>query len=58
LPITLKFNKNIGISPTESISIKDWFDLNVQIIIHKPIYDKDWKILKNKVFDTIKEPLI
>ena len=57
LPITLKFNKNIGLNTNDSVKILDWFDLKADIYIHEPIYDKNWENLRNKVFDKISEPL-
>jgi len=57
LPITLKFNKNIGLDTNDGVKISDWFDLKADIYIHEPIYDKDWEKLRHKVFDKISEPL-
>ena len=57
LPITLKFNKNIGLDKNDSLKLLDWFDLQADIYIHEPIYDPDWQNLRNIVFETIKLPL-
>jgi len=56
LPITLKLNKNIGESRKDKVTIKQWFNLEADIIIHKPMFDKDWTKLKKNVFDQIKKP--
>jgi 1-acyl-sn-glycerol-3-phosphate acyltransferase len=58
LPITLEFDKKIGVDTTDPVRLEKWFNLTTTIYIHKPIFDKDWEILKNKVFDKIRTPLL
>ena len=58
LPITLEFNKKIGIDTTDPIKLDKWFNLKTTIHIHEPIYNKNWEILMEKVFIKIREPLI
>ena len=58
LPISLEFDKKIGIDTTDPIKLENWFDLKTTIHIHEPIYDKNWEILMDKVFNKIREPLI
>lgn len=57
LPITLKFDKNIGVNRNDSVDINKWFNITATIYIHKPIYHKNWEVLKNDVFHKIKKPL-
>jgi 1-acyl-sn-glycerol-3-phosphate acyltransferase len=58
IPITLKLNKNVGGGQLDKVYIKDWFNLNAEVIIHKPIFSNDWVKLKEKVFNKIKKPFI
>lgn len=58
LPITLKFNKDIGVNRNDSVDINKWFDITATIYIHKPIFNKNWEILLNGVFNQIKKPLV
>jgi 1-acyl-sn-glycerol-3-phosphate acyltransferase len=58
LPITLNFDKKIGIDTKDPIKLEKWFNLTTTIHIHEPIYNKNWKILMDKVLAKIREPLI
>jgi 1-acyl-sn-glycerol-3-phosphate acyltransferase len=58
LPITLEFDRNIGLDTKDPVKLSDWFKLNPTIYIHKPVYDKNWEILMEKVYNAIREPLI
>lgn len=58
LPITIEFDKKIGLDTTDPVILKKWFNLNTIIHIHKTQYDKNWEILMNTVFNKIREPLI
>lgn len=58
LPITLEFNKKIGLDTKDPVKLEKWFDLKTTIHIHKPIYNKNWEVLMNDVFNKIREPLI
>jgi 1-acyl-sn-glycerol-3-phosphate acyltransferase len=58
LPITLKFNKNIGLNKNDSVNLKKWFDITATVHIHEPIFNNDWEIFKNKVLNKIRGPLI
>ena len=58
LPITIEFDKKIGINTTEPVKLEKWFNLQAIIHIHEPIYDNNWEILMEKVFNKIREPLI
>jgi len=58
LPITLKFNKKIGLDTKDPVKLEKWFNLHSTIYIHEPIYDNDWEILMDKVYNKIREPLI
>lgn len=53
LPMTIKYNKNIGVSRNDPININDWFNVNVLVTIHKPVYNKDWGVLKKQVFNLL-----
>lgn len=57
LPITLKFDKNIGVNRNDSVDINKWFNVTATIYIHKPIFHKNWEKLKDDVFHKIKEPI-
>jgi 1-acyl-sn-glycerol-3-phosphate acyltransferase len=58
LPISLKFNKNIGLNKDDSVNLKKWFNITATVYIHEPVFHHNWEILKNKVLNKIKEPLI
>lgn len=58
LPITLEFDKKIGLDTKDPVKLEKWFDLKTTIHIHEPIYDNNWKVLMDKVFNKIREPLI
>jgi len=58
LPITLKFNKKIGLDTSDPVKLEKWFNLHSTIYIHNAIYDNDWEKLMDKVFNKIREPLI
>jgi 1-acyl-sn-glycerol-3-phosphate acyltransferase len=58
LPISLQFNRNIGLDTKDPVKLEDWFNLISTIYIHKPIFNKDWQLLMNKVYNKIREPLI
>lgn len=58
LPVTIKFNKNIGIDTTDPVILSDWFNLEADVYIHKPVFNKNWQQLQNIVLEKIKKPLI
>lgn len=58
LPISLKYNQNIGVHRDDKIDINKWFNISVNIYIHKPIFNNEWEKLKNNVLNIIKNPLI
>lgn len=58
LPITLEFDKKIGLDTSDPVKLEKWFNLITTIHIHKSIYDKNWQILMDNVFNKIREPLI
>lgn len=58
LPVTIKFNKNIGINTEDPVVLSDWFDLVADVYIHKPIFNKNWKTLQDIVLYKLKKPLI
>jgi len=58
LPISLEFDKKIGIDTTDPIKLEKWFNLKSIIHIHEPVYDNNWENLMEKVFNKIREPLI
>lgn len=58
LPVTIKFNKNIGINTTDPVILSDWFNIIADVYIHKPIFNKNWEKLQNTVLEQIKKPLI
>jgi len=56
LPITLIYKQNIGVARNEKIELSKLFNLDVDIIIHKPVKSNNWNYLKNYVFNKINEP--
>ena len=56
LPITIKFNKNIGIDKKDPIELNKWFDLTTKIYIHEPQSNTNWKLLMENVYDKIRKP--
>ena len=61
LPVTLKYALDIGWAEGESVNLFKWFDNHVDVYIH-PLVDcgkeADFQTLKDKVFNTICEPVI
>lgn len=53
LPITLEYNKNIGVDRTEPINIQKWHNIIATVHIHPIIYDKNPDVLLNKVYNSI-----
>lgn len=58
LPITLDYNKRIGRYNNEIFNIFKWYNTEVTITIHKPIYNEDPEILQKITYNTIVNPLI
>ena len=58
LPITIIYEKNIGSERGEPINLLNWFDNVCHVYIHEKINNSNWKELKEKTFNTIKEPLL
>ena len=57
LPITLRYEQDIGVNRTDKIDINKWFNISVHMYIHSPIYNDNWEVLKNDVFNIIRTPL-
>jgi 1-acyl-sn-glycerol-3-phosphate acyltransferase len=57
LPVTIRYNKRIGMNISDGFNVKSIFNSNATIEIHKPIYDLNYEILQNKVYETIVNPL-
>jgi len=57
LPVTIKFNKNIGINTEDPVVLSDWFNIVADVYIHKPVFNKNWGELQNTVLEQIKKPL-
>ena len=58
LPISLKYEQDIGVNRTDKVDIKKWFNVSVHMHIHAPTYNDEWNILKDNVLDIIRKPLI
>jgi 1-acyl-sn-glycerol-3-phosphate acyltransferase len=58
LPVSLKFNKRVGGNKGDKVKISRWYNANVKVYIHEPIFDSNWENLRTKVFHKIREPLI
>lgn len=58
LPISLKFDKCIGGNRRDTVEISKWYNANVIVYIHEPIFDNDWEKLSENVMNKIKEPLV
>ena len=57
LPLTLKFDKDIGLEREDTFNIYDVFDTNVEVYIHNVESDsKSMEELKNKTFNKIISP--
>jgi 1-acyl-sn-glycerol-3-phosphate acyltransferase len=57
LPISLKYNQEIGVDRHEKVDINKWFNVSVNVYIHEPIFHTEWEKLKNDVLTIIKNPL-
>ena len=53
LPITLKYDQDIGVNRTDKIYMSKWFNISAHMYIHTPIYNNNWEVLKNDVFNII-----
>ena len=53
LPITIKYEKNIGLNIEDSFKFKNLLHNNVNVYIHDIILDSNWKNLKEKSFNKI-----
>ncbi len=61
LPITIKYNKNLGVNPDEEAKFIDWFNTEATIYIHdiiKPDDCIDSNDMMQKTLNVIREPLI
>ena len=58
LPVSLKFNKRVGGNKGDKVKISRWYNANVIVYIHEPIFDNNWEGLRDKVFNKIREPLL
>jgi 1-acyl-sn-glycerol-3-phosphate acyltransferase len=47
LPVTLKYNKNIGLEKNDPLILFDWFDVDVDIYIHDKINSSTYESLQN-----------
>tara|TARA_Y100000589_G_C27092597_1_gene604577 strand:- start:53 stop:769 length:717 start_codon:yes stop_codon:yes gene_type:complete len=53
VPITLIYDKNIGLNKEDNIVIENFCNNNITSVIHPVHRNKDWKILKDSVFNII-----
>ena len=53
IPITLKYQKDIGLNIGDKFNPKNLFNNQVDVIIHDEIISSEWKYLKEKTFNTI-----
>jgi 1-acyl-sn-glycerol-3-phosphate acyltransferase len=58
LPITIEFDKKIGLDTKDPVKLEKWFNLATIIHFHEPVYNENWETLMNTVFDKIREPLV
>ena len=58
LPVTLKYDTKIGVNREDKVDLNSWFNTNVKMYIHEPIFNNNWMTLKENVFNKIREPLI
>jgi 1-acyl-sn-glycerol-3-phosphate acyltransferase len=53
LPITLKFEKDVGLNVKDKFRIKNLFNNKLDVYIHDEIISSDWEYLKKQTFNTI-----
>ena len=58
LPITIKYDKKIGVNRTDPIDINKWHNVTATAIVHPMIINTDPDQLQEQVFQTIRKPLL
>jgi 1-acyl-sn-glycerol-3-phosphate acyltransferase len=61
LPISIKYNKKLGINSDENVNFLDWFNTEATLYIHDIINPDDYKTVDDimqKTLDIIRKPLI
>ena len=61
LPVTLKYNKNIGLERNDPVILFNWFDVNLDIYLHNKIDNMTYENVQNdpiKLKDTILQKII
>ena len=58
LPITIKYDKKIGVNRTDPIDINKWYNVIATAIVHPMIANTDPDQLQEQVFQTIRKPLL
>lgn len=58
LPVSLKFDKRVGGNRGDKVKISRWYNANVIVYIHEPIFDNNWEKLSERVLNKIREPLV
>ena len=58
LPITIKYNKQIGVNRTDPINMKKWHNAVATAIVHPMVNNTNPDILREQVFQAIRKPLI
>lgn len=56
LPVTIMFNKNIGLNKGDKLNLLNWVDLTCNIFIHDTIQGTDYLDIKSKTLIKIKDP--
>lgn len=57
IPITLEYNKRIGMGESDGFNPKDLYNTHATLHIHKPISNTNWEELKQETYDTIVNPI-
>lgn len=57
IPITLEYDKRIGMNQNDQFSINLWFNSGVTLTVHEPIYNEDPLILQKQVHSIIVDNL-
>ena len=53
IPITIRYNKDIGMDETHFLDFKEWFNVTCNVYIHPLISNNDMFELKKQTFDAI-----
>ena len=58
IPISLKYNKPVGVNKEDKIDPFVWFNYEVEVFIHPIQNNENWEELKQDCLKLVREPLL